>query len=598
MTDITEKKNLLTKDTDFSGWFRYMLIELEDKGMVGIDGQPITVVNQTGEAISQERAIYRQMMKRIHTDVIATIPTRIQNGTDLIKYLTETKLGGNRYELETKYSEFRMFAHQRDAQRYIDHLEMLEQKIIYAGGTVTAREKYAKLTSHLNVQAYAQFITLIRTEYDSGKKAIDDDAVNSIRERLLVWSRCMPLEHDKKEKAFKTEIRDGGDRPPFQERECTICKEKFPNRVVRNGKILVYRTHNTADHNEGNKAEVKAYSEPLLLDTCSSTHIVKDIPVHLNTKDQGTVKGSIVDADPARIIGSGNFKIDNLSFKASVAPRLDANLLSAGKLVKEGYAAVLKRNISPGTDVKIFKDNKTVATGHITANNMIKLDGQMHEVKKTTIEEHKEFGHLGKCECRTCLEAKRRKMNIVKGKGREYKPLENISVDMQGPISIKAVDGSKYNMKMVDSKSKYVTVVPTSNKKSITTANIYDYFLKRNERATGNRVKFTATDGGTEFYGSFLDLLEREGIQKVRGVDYEHSFPIDAENANGILNGMTRANLTYSKLPATYWTYALKHAAYSYNRKGDPSPYEKLYGIAPRLDHLRTFGDICYAYKP
>ncbi len=44
-------------------------------------------------------------------------------------------------------------------------------------------------------------------------------------------------------------------------------------------------------------------------------------------------------------------------------------------------------------------------------------------------------------------------------KGHTYNVLEIISVDTQGPFSIKGVDGSKYNLKIVDSKSKYITTV-------------------------------------------------------------------------------------------------------------------------------------------
>ena len=118
--------------------------------------------------------------------------------------------------------------------------------------------------------------------------------------------------------------------------------------------------------------------------------------------------------------------------------------------------------------------------------------------------------------------------------------------------------------------------VPTLDKSSITTKNIFDYFVKRNERETGKRIKYVTTDGGTEFYGEFLNLLESQGIQKIRGIDYNHSFPPDAENANGIINRLIRSNLLESKLPATYLPFALKYSCYTYNRQGNPSPFEKL----------------------
>ena len=75
----------------------------------------------------------------------------------------------------------------------------------------------------------------------------------------------------------------------------------------------------------------------------------------------------------ARIIGAGQFKTGNLNLTAQIAPKLDANSLSAGKLVNVGYFAVLKRNIHPGIDLEIKEDSKLVATGHVTTNNMIRL---------------------------------------------------------------------------------------------------------------------------------------------------------------------------------------------------------------------------------
>jgi hypothetical protein len=116
--------------------------------------------------------------------------------------------------------------------------------------------------------------------------------------------------------------------------------------------------------------------------------------------------------------------------------------------------------------------------------------------------------------CDKCIEASRRQKNKSKGKGREYKVLEKVSVDTQGPFSIKGIDGSKYNLKIVDSNSKYITTVLLPNKSSDTTAKVMEHFMKRSERQTGNRLKNVATDGGTEFYGEFLDLLEGKGIKK------------------------------------------------------------------------------------
>ena len=59
----------------------------------------------------------------------------------------------------------------------------------------------------------------------------------------------------------------------------------------------------------------------------------------------------------------------------------------------------------------------------------------------------------------------------------------------------------------------------------------------------GIATNVIASDGSTEFYGDFLNLISSKGITKIRGTDYDLSFPPDAENANGILNRMIRTSL-------------------------------------------------------
>ena len=152
------------------------------------------------------------------------------------------------------------------------------------------------------------------------------------------------------------------------------------------------------DHREGNKGSFN-YPLSILLDSGASTHLVKNIPKHLNTSIQGIVKGSVKGGDSAKIIGSGNFKTGKIKFTAQIAPKLDANLLSAGKLIKEGYSITINQDITPGVDIEIKKENEIVATGHITENNMIELNLEIIELneitRKTNMIDHIQNGHQG-----------------------------------------------------------------------------------------------------------------------------------------------------------------------------------------------------------
>lgn len=57
-----------------------------------------------------------------------------------------------------------------------------------------------------------------------------------------------------------------------------------------------------------------------------------------------------------------------------------------------------------------------------------------------------------------------------------------------------------------------------------------------------------------------------------------------------------RAMLNDAKLPTKYWVFALKAKNYLLNRTETTTnekfktPYEKLHGVKPKVDHLRVFG--------
>ena len=492
-------KNILTATTDFNGWFRIMKSKLEKMGYCDRKGNVINSMpaGQNQPGANHERNTYLTIMEHLHASEAAFIPQYVDDddcsGTKLIKYLIETRVGGNKYELIQKYREYRMGS-KTNAEQYLKDIGKMETQISHAGGKLNATERFAKLTSDLNQEFYDMFITNTRLEYNPDKedpKEINDKELTKITSNLLRFYNAKP-KPERREREY--EQRETVRKTNFEERNCSICKEQYGDKNVKDRKIKIYQTHDTKDHQSRKKAYEKGENKSgsqysrVLLDSCASTHFVKEIPLILNTKSQGIVKGSVSGSAEAKIIGTGEFQTGNLKFTASVAPRLDANLLSAGKLVKEGYAAVLKRNIIPGVDLTITKDNQTIATGYVTSNNMLEINETMketssHNIKKTdAMIDHKIHAHLGSCECTICLEAKRRKSNVSKGKGRTYDSMEKISVDMQGPISIKGVDGSRYNMKMVDAKSKYITIVPTIDKTSKTTADIYTYFIKRKEK--------------------------------------------------------------------------------------------------------------------
>lgn len=63
---------------------------------------------------------------------------------------------------------------------------------------------------------------------------------------------------------------------------------------------------------------------------------------------------------------------------------------------------------------------------------------------------------------------------------------------------------------------------------------------------------------------------------------------------------MTRALRFQPKFPKSFWGYCLLTSIYLINRLPTPvlqnkTPFEILYSRPPSYDHLKTFGDLCYA---
>ena len=66
------------------------------------------------------------------------------------------------------------------------------------------------------------------------------------------------------------------------------------------------------------------------------------------------------------------------------------------------------------------------------------------------------------------------------------------------------------------------------------------------------------------------------------------------------LLNLARALLFQSKLPKSFWSYAVQHTIYLINQIPTPilydeSPFQLLYGDVPDLTELKPFGYLCYA---
>ena len=116
---------------------------------------------------------------------------------------------------------------------------------------------------------------------------------------------------------------------------------------------------------------------------------------------------------------------------------------------------------------------------------------------------------------------------------------------------------------------------------------------------SGERIVKLRTDNGGEYMSTeFQEYLKSKGIQHELTVAY-------TPQQNGTAECMDRTFVesarSHAHLPNHFWAEAVATAAYIRNRSATTAladgktPYDKLHGRKPNLEHLRVFGCVAYA---
>jgi len=202
--------------------------------------------------------------------------------------------------------------------------------------------------------------------------------------------------------------------------------------------------------------------------------------------------------------------------------------------------------------------------------------------------------------CEPCELGKARHRAIPTTSRSTPKLLEVIQSDTQGPFPLPALDGTRGNIKFIDTASGYVKMEPIANLSSRTALDCFKRYQARMERRTNQKIKYVRTDQGREYKKHFLHYLADQGITKQSGIAYEHHHPGKCERAHQTIMTLGRAMLIASKLPINLYCEAQMTATYLYNRtvhgEDTITPYQHIYGKRPDLSHLRPFGSVCYAH--
>ncbi len=353
----------------------------------------------------------------------------------------------------------------------------------------------------------------------------------------------------------------------------------------------------------------------------------------------------------ANICGSGTVEItlfvNQKPMKCRLANVLHVQdlgyqLLSVTTLDKSG----LKISFSSGR-CQIESYDLVLATGSMIGN-LYRLDCVSNTTNQALLCKNLELWHRRLGQVNPSLITEMSKMNIARGLGEINRSehfqcsdcvfgkshrspipkksssgtsqlLELVHSDVNGPLEVPSLGGSRYFVTFIDDFSKW-TFVYTMKQKS-ETFSCFKKFHKLAERQTGLRLskvnvinrtnlppeklKALRTDNGGEYLSNeFEEYLREHGIQHQFTVAYTPQQNGVAERMNRTVMDLVRSMLQSSKLPKEFWAEAVAAAVYIRNRVPSRSlpagetPYHHWMGKPPNLSHIRVFGCKCWFVIP
>lgn len=205
--------------------------------------------------------------------------------------------------------------------------------------------------------------------------------------------------------------------------------------------------------------------------------------------------------------------------------------------------------------------------------------------------------------CETCADTKSIKTsNFGLTLHMVNKPLQLVVADLCGPFQEKSVGGVAYFLQTRDVYSTYVKVYTISDKYDVT--GLVKRFISERKRLTGFKVVVWRNNGGGEFLnGELQSHMQGLGIMLEKMIRYFHEQAGVFERSNRTIQSIMRCILFGSDLPQTFWSMAVKSAAYIHNctmntTTDGKTPQEMFLNLKPQVDNLRVFGSWDFVHVP
>ncbi|KAJ9527064.1 hypothetical protein QJQ45_025230 [Haematococcus lacustris] len=179
--------------------------------------------------------------------------------------------------------------------------------------------------------------------------------------------------------------------------------------------------------------------------------------------------------------------------------------------------------------------------------------------------------------------------------------LELVHMDVCGPFSLAARDGSRYLATFLDDFTKFSVVMPLRSKDQVPDCIIT--VIQQLETQSGSRCKAIRIDNGSEYVNKKV-----QAFCSSKGILHQHSAPYSpeqngaAERLNRTIVEKLRSMLHAAHLPVEFWADSAKAANHVRNvlpvTGQSQTPWQAFFGVKPDVSGLRIFGSKVWVHIP
>lgn len=347
------------------------------------------------------------------------------------------------------------------------------------------------------------------------------------------------------------------------------------------------------------------------------------------------------------VVGSGHLQVSSNKAlpKVLYVPRIRSNLLSVGSLADRGHLVIFDAKncfvMDRHDPKKVFLKGSRDPSNRLytmalpvshrklpperPATTACTVFDQSSPANATERLWHRRLGHpnyqklylmstqqlvvglpkLNKahCFCPGCVKGKQHRHPVPsRSSTLTDRPLQLVHTDLCGPMPVESKSKAKYFMIFVDDFTRHCWIYFLKRKSEAFT--VFKRFKSHVETQLNSKLGTLRSDRGGEYLSTeFSQYLSTHGIQRQLTTARTPEQNGVAERKNRTLIEAVRTMAVEACIPAFLWEEFFKAANYLQNRcstqaLSKSTPYEKIHGVKPNIEHLRVVGCQAHIWIP